>query len=101
MVTGGRPTSQLVAVAIFYGAKRHRVTAINWLSIHLSHGVDPKLRVSTKGGPFGCGHHGTRAAIKVAVRRPASQPILQVVARRVGRPQCNDVTTVNDGISVA
>ena len=80
---------------------RHSVTTIDWLSVHLSHGVNFKLKVAWTGGPAWRSHQGSRTGSVLTVRFVTKQPVLREGTRRIGWSQSNHVTAVDNGISMA
>ena len=80
---------------------RHSVTTVDWLSVHLSHGVNFKLKVAWTGRPAWRSHHCSRTGIKLTSRWFTVQPVLHVGTRRIGWSQSNHITTVDNGISMA
>lgn len=79
----------------------HCITAVDGLSVHLSHGSDLKDYVWWAGRPWWWFHKSTMAWSICAGRWSTVQPVLGVAAWSVRQPQRNDVTTVDDGKSVA
>ena len=80
---------------------RHSVTTIDWLSVHLSHGVNFKLKAGWTGGPAWRSHQGSGTGSVLTVRCVTIQPVLRVGTRRIGWSQSNHVTAINNGISMA
>lgn len=96
----GATSETVLTRTITSGDNRHCITTVDWLSVHLPHGIDLKLHVSRARGPISWCHHSARAGSELTVRCVTVKPVLRVGPWRVSWPQSDPVTAVDDGKSV-
>ena len=92
-------TIQPVTGTMLFGTNRHCITTVDWLSVHLSHGMDVEIHLAVAASPCCWSHNSTIASAIIAVTCTTVHPVFGVVARRVGGPQGNQVTAVDEGKS--